>query len=79
MTMMTQQGLSDVARRSKFPLAYTYLAGMEFGHPEWCAYAMGMSTLVRQNMHTPLLKDDVRLVFDRALTTLTSAQPYGDN
>lgn len=64
------ESLSDMARRSKFPLAYTWLAGDTFDHPEWSAYATGMTQLVRQNMYGGHLKYDVRRHFDQVLLKL---------
>lgn len=79
MTMMITQELSDTARRSKFPLAYTYLAGLEFKHPSWVAYALGMTQIVRTGAANALLQGDVRRHFDRCLIRLGSPEPYGDN
>lgn len=62
--------LSDTARRTKFPLTYTYVAGLLFDRPEWAAYTLGMTEIVRQGSAGELLQGDVRRHFDRVLLKL---------
>lgn len=78
MTTMLRE-LSDTARRVKFPLAFTYLAGLQFDQPTWVAYALGMTQIVRQDSASGLLAGDVRRHFDQVLTKLNSPNPFGSN
>lgn len=67
---MTLQGLSSTARRCKFPLTYTYLAGLDFDRRLWTTYAHNIISLIMRGATNPLLANDVRRNFDSVLSDL---------